>query len=37
MDSIQTIEQAEVILCNPLALRDFQLDNFSIEHADVVV
>ncbi|RUP77249.1 hypothetical protein C7Y69_15675 [Alteromonas sp. KS69] len=37
MDSIQTIEQPEVILCNLLALRYSQTDDFSIDHLDVIV
>ena len=37
MKPTQTIEQAEVLLCNLLALRDTQADNFMIEHDDVVV
>tara|TARA_Y100000780_G_C13658374_1_gene407456 strand:+ start:77 stop:322 length:246 start_codon:yes stop_codon:yes gene_type:complete len=36
MKPTQTIEQAEVLLCNLLALRDSQTDNFRIEHDDVV-
>ena len=37
MKPTQTIEQAEVLLCNLLALRDSQTDDFRIEHDDVVV
>ena len=37
MKPTQTIEQAEVLLCNLLALRDTQTDDFRIEHDDAVV
>ena len=37
MKPTQTIEQAEVLLCNLLALRDSHTDDFRIEHDDVVV
>ena len=37
MKPTQTIEQAEVLLCNLFALRDSQTDDFRIEHDDVVV
>tara|TARA_Y100001956_G_C4095366_1_gene174945 strand:+ start:130 stop:300 length:171 start_codon:yes stop_codon:yes gene_type:complete len=37
MKPTQTIEQAEVLLCNLLALRDSQTDDFRIEYDDVVV
>ena len=37
MKPTQTFEQAEVLLCNLLALRDSQTDYFNIEHDDVVI
>lgn len=37
MKPTQIIEQAEVLLCNLIALRDSQTDDFRIEHDDVVV
>jgi len=37
MKPTQTIEQAEVLLCNLLALRNPHTDDFRIEHDDVVV
>lgn len=37
MKPTQTIEQAEVLLCKLLALRDTQTDDFRIGHDDVVV
>lgn len=37
MKPTQTIEQAEVLLCNLLELRSSQEDDFTINHFDVVV
>lgn len=37
MKSPQTIEQAEVLLCNLLALRNPRSGDFRIDHDDIVV